>query len=174
MLVTSLLKTTTGRTARAAARAPFASVVAAVDDPERTARRLARGRVVVGAALLVAPRPLLRRAMRGGVASEAVPLLVMLAARDIVLGAGTLRALGRCEQDDDKRGARREAAAWVAAGAAADVVDAASMAGASALRPAPRALGTVVAGGSAGVSALAAARLAGVGERRGRFRRRRT
>jgi len=86
-------------------------------DDARLALALAAGRVGLGGACTIAPR-LVARQWVGGVGGlpEAVVLARALGARDLLLGLGALN------------GARagRVPVGWLAAGAAADAVDAAS------------------------------------------------
>lgn len=115
-------------------------------------RALATGRIVFGAALLLAPglgrlwigeaadRPAVRVAIRG------------FGARDLGIGLGTLLAL---RHDAPVRG-------WLEAGVLADLVDgAAAVVGSRDLPPASRVLTPVGALGAAALGRLLAARLSG-------------
>lgn len=99
------------------------------DDPVRQSRRLpsARnvglaigvGRTVIGAAFLAAPVPALRMlGVDTATAARTSWLSRMTAARDGVLGAGTLMSSA----------SRRGSAPWLLAGALADAADAAAIA----------------------------------------------
>jgi hypothetical protein len=107
------------------------------------------GRLAVGGAFLVAPVVSTRVLGLDTATAKRVSFLArMAAARDIGLGAGTLNA-----------GATAAAAPWLAAGAAADAVDAVVIAGAmrhGAARGLP-ALGIVVGAAATAVIGLAAA-----------------
>lgn len=87
-------------------------------DDRTIARGVAGGRVAFGLLMLLAPRVMTRRT--GSKQDPPAPYVWWLRAfgiRDLVLGAGALRALG--EGDEAAR-------PWVQAGAAADTLDAAT------------------------------------------------
>jgi len=83
-------------------------------EARRVARWLARGRVVAGLTLVLAPRPTIGLALgvpwdaRGGLVAR------MAGTRDAILGAGAAIALAE----------RRHSASWVSMGALADAADA--------------------------------------------------
>jgi hypothetical protein len=84
-------------------------------DQRQIVRMLAVGRVAVGVAALVAPRRSAAAVFGPSASTRAVAVVMRsFAARDLVLGLGTLRAL---DQDRDPK-------SWVQASAAADAVDA--------------------------------------------------
>jgi hypothetical protein len=84
-------------------------------DHRQLVRSVAAGRVVVGLAMLVAPRTTARNWAGPGAAERSVALLTRaLGAREVALGGGTILALERGEP------ARR----WVLAGVLSDAVDA--------------------------------------------------
>lgn len=82
-------------------------------DPRTLAAALARGRIVVGLALLLLPGVVLRGWVRR-VTPEAKVVGRMMGARDVVLGLGALTAVKERTQD----------AEWLSMGAVADAVDA--------------------------------------------------
>lgn len=82
-------------------------------DPRTLAAALARGRIVVGLVMLVAPGLVLRGWLRR-VTPEARAVGRMMGARDLVLGLGALTSVKERTQD----------AEWLSMGAAADAVDA--------------------------------------------------
>jgi hypothetical protein len=85
------------------------------DRFRRLARFIAWGRVAIGCTALVSPvavaRPWIGEAATG---TEARLLARTMGGRDLAIGIGTLRALGRSDA---------EARPWVALGGCADVVD---------------------------------------------------
>jgi hypothetical protein len=88
-------------------------------DPRAAAAALGAGRVALGATFLVAPEFAVRAVgLDAASARRVVWLSQMTAGRDVAIGAGTLVSALR----------GRGAAAWVAAGAAADAVDSAALA----------------------------------------------
>jgi hypothetical protein len=124
------------------------------------AAAIGMGRTLLGAAALAAPVAATRVLGLDSATAKRVTLLArMAAARDIGIGAGTLAA-GTLAPD------RAGAAWWLVAGAFADAVDAAAMAGAlrrGTVRGLPAAGIAVGAGVSAGIALRAAVAL-----RRGR------
>lgn len=120
-------------------------------DPALAAAGIAAGRLGLGTAVLLAPRALLRLALReGGPSQEAVLALRMLGVRDVALGLGTLLAARR--NPGSVRG-------WTEAGALADAGDALAIAASPALRGPLRVAGALVAALATGVAILAARRL---------------
>lgn len=86
------------------------------DRVRQLARAVAWGRVAIGAGALVAPTALAIPWVGDAAASPASRLLARtMAGRDLALGIGAVRALGR--SGDDAR-------VWVALGGTADAVDA--------------------------------------------------
>ena len=123
---------------------PFLSTRAGLPEPRTVAVLLGGGRVALGGTFLVAPEFAVRAVgLDAGSARRVVWLSQMTAGRDVALGVGTLLSALR----------GRDAAPWVAAGAAADAVD--SVALAAAVRSGR--LGGVGAVGMVGGAALAAA-----------------
>jgi hypothetical protein len=106
---------------------------------------LAIGRIAFGAVMLLKPEAAVRGWIGRRPASSAGTQAVTRAfgARDLVLGAGTLRALAQ----------QTEARDWVAAGAFADVVDFAATATADEIPLVGRMLVLAMAGAAIGVSA---------------------
>ena len=83
-------------------------------DHRALLRMLSAGRIAVGSALLAAPRPAARGWIGEGADAPGVTVLTRaLGIRDLVLGAGTLRALG---SGDPVR-------SWAQLGAVCDAVD---------------------------------------------------
>jgi len=98
-------------------------------------------RVLLGAALLLAPRRVLRAALGGAEPSqEALALARGFGARDIALGLGPVLGARR-----EVRGLR----GWTEAGALADLGDALAMAGWTGLRAGIRVPGLLIAAGAA-------------------------
>lgn len=85
-------------------------------DPRPLARLIAWGRVGIGVSAIVAPT-LMARPWIGAQAGDPGSRLLArtMGGRDVALGVGTLRALGRTDA---------EARPWVALGGMADAVDA--------------------------------------------------
>jgi hypothetical protein len=82
-------------------------------DERTLARSIAGGRVAFGLAMLLVPRPLLRRAAGGELPGSLVWLARSFGIRDLVLGAGALVELADPEPESR----------WVTAGAVADTCD---------------------------------------------------
>jgi hypothetical protein len=121
-------------------------------DAEAIGRSIAVVRVLFGAALLAATRPLLRGALRGTEPSpETVGAIRMVGGRDLALGIGGLLAA--------RRGPQR-LRGWVEAGMLADAIDVPSLAGSTSLRPLVRLAGSASAAVAAGVGGVVARRLA--------------
>ncbi|MGH8906437.1 MAG: hypothetical protein ACRD0K_07965 [Egibacteraceae bacterium] len=121
-------------------------------DARRIARGIAATRVLLGIAIVVAPRVLMRSAVKDGEPSdEAVAALRMAGGRDLALGLGALLAA--------KRGPRA-LRGWVEGGMLADAIDVPSLAAAGSLRPVVRGLGLASAAAAAALGALVARRLA--------------
>ncbi len=127
-------------------------------DPTRAAVAIAAGRLLIGAAMLTAPRALTRPALRppvvgrAVVADETAMALRMVAGRDVALALGALLA------------ARRGSTAlrgWIEAAALADGVDAGALAATRSLRRWVRVVGGTVAAATAGAGAVTARRLTG-------------
>ncbi|HJQ41989.1 MAG TPA: hypothetical protein VJ831_02795 [Jatrophihabitantaceae bacterium] len=92
-----------------------------IPSARTTAKLLGAGRIGLGSTFLLAPEFAVRAVgLDGATARRVVWLSQMTAGRDIAIGVGTLISAAR----------GRDASAWVAAGAAADAVDAAALAGA--------------------------------------------
>jgi hypothetical protein len=118
-------------------------------DQRWVARAIALGRCAIGASLVIAPQTVGAVWLGDSTGPGGVPLLRALGVRDLVLGLGTLDAL-------DTEG---PAQTWVAAGAAADAVDAGALILAAPATP-RRAWGVVVlAAGAAVLGSRAAAEL---------------
>lgn len=117
---------------------------------------VAGGRVLLGVVAIARPQ-VPARPWFGSAAAEQQPVRVLgraLGGRDLAIGAGTLWALR------PDRSGPSYAAAWLAAGALADAVDAAATLAAWRSLPAGgRVLVVTAAGGSALLSALAAREL---------------
>jgi hypothetical protein len=110
---------------------------------QRYVRALAFGRIAVGALMLWKPEQAVQGWI-GGVASRSGTQTITRAfgARDLVLGAGTLAALGRGDAKD-----------WVAAGGFSDVVDLVATMTAEDVPMSGRILVGAMAGGAIAVSA---------------------
>lgn len=111
-----------------------------MDAPRLIASGVAIGRIAIGAALAVAPEAAAARWI--GADADRVPVQVALrglGTRDVVLGAGTLAALG------DRDAAR----AWLAGGILADGADLAGTAIAGAAIPRGGRIGVLVLAGGA-------------------------
>ncbi len=109
-------------------------------DPRPLVRILAIGRIVVGAACVLAPEQVAERLLgKTGRKPEAQYMLRLFGVRDLVLGAGTLSALR------DSGAARR----WLLAGAASDGVDLAATISARDSLPAQAVSGTIAAASGA-------------------------
>jgi hypothetical protein len=109
-------------------------------DTKILVRVLNLGRVVIGAAMVAAPEQVGPRMLgRIGRKPEAHFMMRLFGIRDLVLGAGTLVALGR----------EGQARTWLMAGVAADAVDLASTLMARDSLPASSANATIAAAGSA-------------------------
>jgi hypothetical protein len=124
-------------------------------DPQTLALVIGGGRTLIGLAFGVAPITAVRSlGVDGATAARMEWLARMTAARDTVLGAGTLAAVRR------RQGAR----SWLIAGAAADAVDAVALTAAAKSRR----VGGVGAWGcvALGAGAAAAGLWAAVGARR--------
>ncbi len=120
-------------------------------DYRQLVRSLAAGRVAVGTALLVAPA-LAARSWAGPEAARPATKVFLraLGIRDLALGLGTLRALGRGE----------DPVPWARYGAAADGVDAAAtLLGYRALAPRGRFAVLLLAAAAAAGGAVAAEHL---------------
>ena len=106
-------------------------------------RSLAIGRIVFGAGMLLSPE-LAARGWIGSAASHSGTQTITQAfgARDLVLGAGTLAALGRGDAKD-----------WVAAGGFSDVVDFVATMRADDIPTAGRVLVGALAGSAIAISA---------------------
>lgn len=84
--------------------------------PRRLAQSIALGRVVIGCTALVSPTVMTRPWIGDGAESPDARLLARtMGGRDLVLGLGTLRAIGTADA---------EARPWVALAGMADAVDA--------------------------------------------------
>jgi len=110
-------------------------------DAATVAKALAANRMLIGAALALAPGPATRAWIGPHAEDDGAQLMARAAgARDLGLGAGTLASLSR-------RGERRR---WLEAAVLADGVDLlATLAARRALPPSAVAVGTSLAGGSA-------------------------
>jgi hypothetical protein len=80
-----------------------------------TGQTMGRLRFAVGASLVLAPEKFLRLSSREPPTGAAVLLLRTIGIRDLVLGAGTVRAARKGSEDDLRR--------WTAVGAASDSLD---------------------------------------------------
>jgi hypothetical protein len=111
--------------------------------PAAVARAVAWARVGLGLAFLLAPRALLRRAVRADDPTDtAVAALRMVAGRDLAVGVGTLLAAG-----GDGSALRR----WVQVSAAIDGIDSLALLPARSLRGFVRFAGAASAAASAGI-----------------------
>ena len=117
-------------------------------DPRLLVRILAVGRIVVGAACVLAPDQIAPGWIgKAGRKPEAQYLLRIFGVRDLVMGAGTLASLG------DPAAARR----WILGGAASDAVDLAATVAARDHLPAAAVAATVAAASGAIAVSLGAA-----------------
>lgn len=97
------------------ARLPALAQSLANQDPVAVARGIAQGRLAIGVSMLLAPRGLTRRVLRGADASpDALTAWRMVGAREVALGLGCVLAA---------RHASPALRGWVEAGALADAGD---------------------------------------------------
>jgi hypothetical protein len=114
-------------------------------DARMLGRSLAYGRIVLGAGLVVAPA----RSARGWVGEEgtrrgAQVMGIAVGARDVAIGAGTLRALAKGE----------DARPWLAVSVFCDAADAVATASRRDALPATGAIGVTALAGSAALLGL--------------------
>lgn len=113
---------------------------------------LGRGRMALGAALLLAPATSTRRGLKTGEPSaDAVTAWRVAGGRDLAIGLGTLLAARR---------ASPALAGWLSAGALADAIDVYALGRDRSLRPLLRAGAALAAAAGAGGGTWAARRLA--------------
>jgi hypothetical protein len=105
-------------------------------SPAAIARGIAAARIGIGAAAVLAPRPLLRLGTGAEPSPVAAGALRMVGGRDIALGLGLL--LGMRRRPASGRG-------WLEAGLLADAVDLPAMLGMRDLKPAVRAVSALAA-----------------------------
>lgn len=116
-------------------------------DAALAVRGIAAARLGLGAAMMVAPRALLRPALRHGAPSEeSVLALRMLAVRDLALGLAALLAARR--NPGSMRG-------WAEAGALVDAGDALAIAASPALHTPLRVAGTLAAASATAIAVVA-------------------